>query len=50
MAEKIVNFFLEEAKKKKLDVISKRDGKSLKDIFTEVIDEYNKIHNLLTRA
>jgi len=44
MAEKIVNFFLDEEKKKKLDTISTRDGISLKDIFTEVVDDYIKVH------
>ena len=44
MAEKLVNFFLDEEKKKKLDIISTRDGISLKDIFTEVVDDYIKVH------
>ncbi len=45
MPEKIVNFFLDEEKKKKLDVISARDGKTIKEILTEVIDEYIKVHD-----
>jgi len=44
LAEKLVNFFLDEDKKKKLDIISTRDGISLKDIFTELTDDYIKVH------
>ncbi len=44
MAEKLVNFELDTTIKTELDIISKRDGKSLKMIFGEFAREYVKIH------
>ena len=42
--EKLVNFFLDIETKKELDILSKREGRSLKDIFAELATEYVKIH------
>jgi hypothetical protein len=44
MKDKIVNFFLNEEKKKELDMLAVREGRTLKAIFTELIEEYIKIH------
>ena len=44
MGEKLVNFYLDEEKKKQLDIISSRDSKTIKEILTEQVDEYIKIH------
>lgn len=44
MKDKLVNFFMSEEKKKELDILSKREGRTLKDIINELIDEYIKVH------
>jgi len=42
--EKLVNFYLDVELKKELDIISKRDGKSLKEIYTELSTEFVRDH------
>ena len=44
MKDKLVNFFLDEEKKRELDILAKREGRTLKEIFTEITEEYLKIH------
>lgn len=44
MSEKLVNFELDVDIKTELDIISKRDGKTLKVIFNDFAREYVKIH------
>jgi len=44
MGEKIMNFFIEENIKKDLIILSKREGRTIKEIATELFTEYLKIH------
>jgi len=44
MTDKLVNFFFDEEKKRELDILAKREGRTLKEIFTEITDEYLKVH------
>jgi hypothetical protein len=42
--DKLVNFFMRKDLKTELDILSKREGRSLKEIFNEVIEDYVKAH------
>jgi len=44
MAERGIMFQCEEALKKELDILSKREGRTLKEIMSELIKEYVKTH------
>ena len=42
--ERLVNFHLDDETKKELDILSKREGRSLKAIFNELAKEYVRVH------
>ena len=44
MSEHLVNFHLDDKIKQELDILAKREGRTLKEIFTELVDDYLKIH------
>ena len=44
MSEHLVKFQLDDKIKQELDILAKREGRTLKDIFTELVDEYLKTH------
>ena len=44
MSEKLVNFVLDEKLKQELDILSKREGRTLKEIFSELVGDYVKTH------
>ena len=44
MGEKPILFNYDEDKKKELAILAKREGRTLKEILTEIADEYLKVH------